>query len=1587
MPSTTPRVIDARGPLDVRALLCDAQILIVGGTGFLGKVFLSLLLHRFRSIGRVHLVVRPKAGLDSEARFWAEIAPSPVFDPLRREHPGRAFEALLRDKVHPIPGDVSQPFAGVPIEVRHHLRGHLAAVINAAGVVDFNPPLDDALGVNAFGMQSLVSLCRDLGDVPVLHTSTCFVAGIRTGQVDEIDPREHPFPNAGHLEGSHWDPEQEIRECVDVVEHVRHRAQDTFRQSAFLHEAKENLRAKGEPERGTALQDELARVRRKYVEKELARAGTERAHHWGWPNTYTYTKSIGEQILMNSGLRCAINRPAVIESSLEYPVPGWNEGITTSAPIMYLSMQGMTGMPSSEGSVLDVIPVDTTAAGMILALAELLDDSHRPVYQLGTSDVNPLPMKRLIELTGLYKRRHYGNKSSGNPFMNWVQSQYETVPITAEHWKTKGAARTASRLQGVSRFLRQTTKKLTLLEPLTGPTARLVDTMANASAGTHRVIDQYVPFTALNTYVFSCRNVRDALARVPEDQAALLSWNPEALDWRHYLMEVHLPGVEELVWPRIEKRLHRPRKPLRSHDDLVALLDQVADRHEHAPALLLRHPDGFARVTYAELRDRARVTAATLAGVGIEPGDRVLLSGANHPDWVVAYFGILLAGAVAVPVDPELTPPEITNIARTASIRAAVLGPVAEEHFGEVLEPSNAPDGSALLRLAELTAPGDPTLWREVSEQPGRGRPPSPDQLASILFTSGTTGEPKGVMLTHGNFCALLAALARVFDIGADDRVLSVLPLHHTFEFTCGLLLPLSQGARVAYLDELTGDALGTALGDGRVTAMIGVPALWQLLERRINAQVRARGPFFTTAFDAALELNRMLGRTTGLDMGRLLFGVVHQQLGGNIRMLVSGGAALPADTHRFFSGLGLPLAEGYGLTEAAPVLAVANARPGGKPGGVGVAIPGVDLRISEPDADGVGEVQARGPNVMAGYFRNEAATAAAMTDDGWLRTGDLGRLDGRGRLKLVGRAKDVVVTSSGENVHLDDVEQKLGKIAGVDEFSLVGLPDPKGGERLGLLAVPEASDSELGRQAANTRARKAIREAAAALPGWSRPGVVHLVDAPLPRTATRKVKRNEVRDTLARIEAATARPAPGPDGAITLVRHALAQVSGVTANTLDGSSRLAEDLRFDSLMWVELSAALDQIPGARPGIEALARCETVGDIEALVAAEVPALAEGPDAVAPVERMVIPQALVPPLKKALREGQRAIYDRVLDVSVSGRAFIPQNRSCIVVSNHASHLDFGLVKTALGPYGEGMVGLAARDYFFEGNGWWVAYFEQLTNLQSFDRSSSFRQSLRQAAGAIRSGHVVALLPQGGRQADGLLKEFKPLIGKLVLETNTDVLPMWLDGTHAVLPKGGRIPRVSKPIHVRIGPPLPNARLRELGLTPDRTRGQGARVVSSILHDAVEALGRGSVLDLDSVERWELPDDAPVDPLPSLFAELAHRFLPDGVERPLTWYFSLGGDRGRWTVRVAPAGGDTEATCTVTEGRADGQADCVIKTAGGLWIRMVREAWVPDISDFMGGTIKTNDVELLMTFARCFRLGPEGLDGPSLARSRS
>jgi long-chain acyl-CoA synthetase len=1541
-----PMLDPLRDKLDVRAQFDQARLLVMGGTGFLGKVWLSMLLHHFPEVAHIYLVVRPRKRhgetvQDSAARFWAEIAPSAVFDPVRERYPGGAYEAMLTEKITVIPGDVTEPFAGIPEGVRDEIRGTLTAIVNASGVVDFNPPLDYALNVNAFGTQNLVDMARDLAGpdslgVPFLHTSTAYVAGGRTGEVDEVDPRAHPFPRAHELERSHWDPEREIAECVDLVESVRHRSDDAFRQSHFLAEAKRTLERKGEPTRGAALDDELARTKRRFEESKLVEWGTERAKYWGWHNIYTYTKSIGEQILARSGVPFAIARPAVIESALSYPKVGWNEGINTSAPLIYLSVKGPTLFPKEDETCLDIIPVDQVAIGMILALAELIEGTHKQVYHYGSSDTNGLNINRLIELVGLFKRRHYVREAGGNPMVNWIQSRLEPESATAENYEKWGPRFRARRVGELARFVGRFAEGP--LESLAGPAAKTLDGVSKGLEIQARITDQFVPFMATHNYRFCCGNVRAAYSRLVADDQRLLDWSPESIDWRHYLLEVHGPGIQKNVMPLIDKKIAKKRKSLRAHDDLVSMLDNVAERHDLAPALQRTHEDGFTTVSYRSLRLRTIATAARLQSQGVESGTRVILSAANHPDWAIAYFGILRAGAVAVPLDPGLSSIAVEAIIAASGAELAILDPATAIAYGLEIPVADLHAVTEADAAASLAAPAI-----------------DGDSLASILYTSGTTGDPKGVMLSHRNFCALVASVSGVFTLTENDRLLSVLPLHHAFEFSCGLLNPLSRGARVIYLDTIDGERLAYGLKAGRVTAMVGVPALWQLLERRIRGQVTARGQLFNLAFEQGLALNQSIGRATGLDMGKLMFGSVHSKLGGNIRLLISGGAALPSETAKLFGGLGLHLSEGYGLTEASPVLTVSDAGPGTKVGHVGKAIPGIELKIHGADEAGVGEVWARGTTIMSGYYGNAEATADTVDAEGWLHTGDMGRLDHDGRLFLVGRAKEVVVTASGENVYLDDVENSLGQITALEEYTLVGIDDPRGGERLGMLARP------VGDHAA---AREAIASAIAKLAASQRPTVIHLVDAPLPRTATRKVQRKAARITLDKIVAATPKVRRG-EGVAAPVARAIAAVAGVDTSAIGMGVNLAEAFGFDSLMWVELASALSGVGSADLDPEQLSRCETVADVVRFVGAP-PVLAE-PESESN-QPIYIPGPIAEAMKRGMGMLQRTLNGAILNTRVTGQSNIPANRSAIVVSNHTSHLDMGLVKHALGPYGDRMTALAAKDYFFEGNRWKVAYFEHLTNVTPLDRKAGFRTSLRQAIDVVNEGRIVLIFPEGTRQKSGLLAEFKPLIGKIALDAGVDILPLHIAGAYAALPKGSAIPK-QRDIHVRIGPPLGIADLRKLteGLGP----ADAARKVSKLAHSAVERLSQGDVLDITRMDQTEadavtaVETESPVDQVTAALESLSAKYDAERIERPVSWYFSLGDVK--YSVAV------TENGCEVSPGRPQGgQADCVIKADPEMIRRLICEAYVPTPSEFVSGAIKTNDIPLLIEFSRVFGL---------------
>ena len=1565
--------------LDVGVQLEGARLLILGGTGFLGKIFWVMMLSRFPGVGRIYLLVRKSKTKTSEQRFWSEIATSECLEPLRTICGSRdRFEAFLKEKIVAIDGDVGQENCGIDGALLKELKGTIDAVINVAGVVDFNPPLDEAIETNAFGAQNLVALSRALGNAPLMHTSTCYVVGNRDGLILEEMPGERfPFPRAEELGRDCWTPDGEIADCLDLISQAKSRCEDAFRQSEFLDRATKNLMRRGEPTNGKPLESELKTVKRKYVSDRLVEAGLERATHWGWPNIYTYTKSIGEQIIARAGIPFTIARPACCESTIEFPFPGWNEGIGTSAPIIFLAMKGHHQLLGRD-CILDFIPADTVCAGMVVTLAELLEGTAKPVYQYGASDVNPGTSERFGELIGLYKRKYYQRTGKGNPFVNFLQMHFEPAIVELDRFNSVGPGAIARGAKMMAKMLKQAP----------GPAAKLGRSAAKSLEGLARqeekidfILQLFAPFTLDQKGPFSCANTHAAYARLSPEDRAKLPWYPEKIDWADYWMNQHMPAMEKRVLPWMEEKFKKELAPLKAHATLSSLVDQMAERYEHAVAFGRLEEDGIARTTYLDVQTRANAVAARLAALGVKKGDRVVLSAHNHPDWPLAFFGIVRAGGTAVPVDPAMDPAAFANVVRESEARIVLWDAKVEEAVGAALaEAFGAGAGDArrtvgTIHLATITPatplPGDPaTLARPTVDV-------LEDDVASLIYTSGTTGKPKGVMLTHSNFTSLVAALAPLFPLTGGDRVLSVLPLHHTFEFTCGMVLPFSRGARVVYLDELKGDRVSAGLKQARVTAMVGVPAVWQLLERRILSQVSANGPIAEKAFEIGAELNRMLGKTTGIDLGKILFGQVHDALGGNIKYLISGGAALPKDTAKLFAGLGFKLTEGYGLTEAGPVLTVAKA--GSPAGQVGKAIPGVTIKIDSPDEHGVGEVLARGPNVMAGYTDAEA-TKEVMGEDGWLHTGDLGKLDRSGRLVLAGRVKDVIVTSTGENVYPDDIERMLGKVKHIEELAVVGVTGRSGGERVGCIAVPE-TDESVDRSLRLERAQKTLRDAIGKLPYGKQPSIIHLYDAPLPRTATKKVKRTEARKMLERMIQATSRSDDG-EAPSSPVRIAIAAVKGKKTSEIHGDLTMADELGFDSLALTELLVALEAKYGALDPKQ-LQSCRTVADVENLVGTERASLR--PQQLANGSRykiegrsdsrvggkkedktLILPEQMQEQGKKLIGKVQDFFYGEMMRSKISGRAFIPHNRNTIVAANHGSHLDMGFARHALGIYGEDIVTLAAQDYFFEKGTLQRAFFENLTNLRAIDRKSGLRASERQAGEILSAGKTTLIFPEGTRSTDGEVHEFKPLLGQLALTYGVDILPLYLGGTRESMPKGGKIP-MKRDLFARIGPPITVTDMKRL--TKGLSSADAAREVAKLARRCVDALKNGQIIDTARMQSLDENDAPKEHPLVTLFADLEKKFDGGLVDKPMSFYFTLGDDaNAKWTVRIS------KEKCEVKPGKPEGgTADCVLKTSPDIFTRIVREAFTPGPAEFLSGAIKSNDVGLLVEFQKVFQLG--------------
>ncbi|HZI60239.1 MAG TPA: AMP-binding protein [Pyrinomonadaceae bacterium] len=1426
----------------------DRKIFLIGSTGFLGKVTLSMLLHRFPNIGKIYLTVRARSREESETRFWNNIITAPPFDPLRERY-GSALEGFVNDKVVVRGGDIAETNFGYSEEEAQAIADDIDIIINSAGNVTFNPTLESGLRTNVVGTQNVIAFAKRMKRPALVHVSTCFVAGNRAGAVWESDPVFGYFPrhNEPEMKGVQFSVEQEIADCAKLADRVRDEARDAMMAARFRESARKRLMEEGrDVDDPDALGLAVARERKVWTRTRLTDLGVERAAYWGWPNIYTYTKSLGEQLVAaENDIVRSIVRPSIVESAMSYPFPGWNEGFTTTAPIIFLIRKGQTQIPANDKLILDITPVDQVASVMLAVSAQACVEEPRLVFQAATGDSNPNNMERIIGLVGLDKRKHFQEKETGVKFFNQIAARMEPRPVsTSQYERTSvpmfnSAAKKASSLLdrvrprwGGGRF---------------GEVIDLVKTnverVEELTRETTEAFDMFRPFTVENAYVFRSDNVRSLFDRISEDERSFLTWNPEKFDWYDYWLNIHLPGLTKWVFPTLEDEMRAQPKRVYTYRDLLELFETSTKRHATRVAMRIERDGRKEQYTYADLRELATRVAGFLASQGIKQGDRVMLVSSNAPEWGMTYFGVLKAGATCIPCDPESSTSEILNFARAGNAAGIITSQAIVEDHPDLQERLKEQGLTRFWTYDEVfELPDEQTEDERIALLPQKAHAQS---VASLIFTSGTTGQPKGVMLSHRNLSSMVSMLSSVFDMSTSDGVLSVLPLHHTFEFSTGFLTPLSRGAQITYLPELTSDALARAIKNGHVTGMVGVPALWELLHRRVKNRLYERSDWIGKTADHLIRANAWLRDKTAVNAGQVLFYPIHEGLGGRIRYFISGGSALSEKIQRDFYGLGFTILEGYGLTEASPVLTVTRPENRMLSGTVGKPLPGVEVRIAEPDATGVGEVIARGPNIMLGYYEDEAATKKTLVER-WLYTGDLGRVDDDGNLYLVGRSKEIIVDTNGKNVYPDELEELYQNSPYVKELSIVGLADGIGEKVACLVVADDEYDISLSRAALHRQVEEHFREVSASLPYYKRVKVMHFTDIELPRTATRKVKRREVVQILESLEEtqksgrkSTAREVADADS--VWLMGLVANVANRPRSEISIDTRLS-DLGFDSLMFVELGTAIE---GAGGSISAPERFNEIQDIRELttvvsrrggaaVKEEVRTADREKD-----EEIHIPSFVQKAGTKAGDLLQRFLYDQFLKTYYEGRSNIPPHTNFIVAANHCSHLDMGLTKMALGEAGTDMVALAAADYFFDTK-YKRAVMENFTNLVPMERTGSLRQSLRHARSFLDQGYNALIFPEGTRSMTGIMADYKPVVGYLALHARVGILPMFLDGTYEAMPKGTTIIK-NRNIGARIGRFLEIEELEEM--TKGMPRAEAYRLIAArVRHEVVNLRDR-------------------------------------------------------------------------------------------------------------------------------------------------
>jgi len=851
--------------------------------------------------------------------------------------------------------------------------------------------------------------------------------------------------------------------------------------------------------------------------------------------------------------------------------------------------------------------------------------------------------------------------------------------------------------------------------------------------------------------------------------------------------------------------------------------------------------------SFAELDEFSKKLAAGLVKAGLRPGSHAILFAPNRAEWIIACTALLRAGIVPVPIDAQMGADELSAV-------------IEQSKAGWIFTSTSLEERARTGQKHELIlldgGDNDSRAWKHfLTDEQFEPASVDPEDRAVLFFTSGTSGKPKGVPLTHRNLTSNLSALLDLDLIQDDDRILLPLPLHHVYPFVIGMLAPLALGVPIVLPFLLTGPQFQRALREGRATAIIGVPRLYSAFFAAIENEIKQGSRLLLGMFHGALTFAVIARRYLGCHLGRFLFAPLRRQIARDLRVLASGGSALDEDLAWSLDALGWQLLTGYGLTETSPILSFTA--PGqGRIGTAGKPLPGVDIKIAKPEKNARhGEILARGPNVFSGYLGKPKNSEEFFTPQGYFRTGDLGFFDENGYLHLIGRTSSMIVLSEGENIWPEKIEQALEQSEWIREAGVFVKDD-----RLAAVIVTgDAGGKESGNGKREDSIGKEIEKRLQALPSHHRIAEYAVFSDPLPRTRIGKIRRHKLPEIFTQAKRNANRPKekkrPLKISELSAEDQTLLQDPSARSiwdwllqrfadTQIAPKLSLQRDLGIDSMDWLNLTLEIRERAGVDLDESAIGRIQTVRDLLREVTEATPSRNREKEGGRWLER---PEALLsarqrkwlrPPglLRRALGNaalGINRLFIRwIYRLEVRGRENLPGNRPFIVAPNHTSLLDPLAVGAALphaqlrNTYWGGWTGIMFKNPF-------MRLLSGALRVMPVDPERGPVSALAFGIAALGAENNLVWFPEGSRSKDGKLQRFRPGIAILLTTTSVPAVPVYIHGTFQALPLGRLWPRLGK-ITVTFGRPFHADR------SADPPWERNHETIADALRDQVQAL---------------------------------------------------------------------------------------------------------------------------------------------------